>query len=69
MSTPELLESFFKSHIMPYVNYSSTVWDGCSEIHLSKLKTHFTAAQLAKLLNPDKNLTTDEKQKALSILP
>ena len=66
MSTPKLLESFFNSHIMPHINFSSTVWVGCSEIHLSKLNSFHRRA--AKLLNPDKNLTTDEKQKALSIL-
>ena len=62
----QLLESFFNSHIMPHINYSST-WDGCSEIHLSKLNSLHRRA--AKLLNPDKNLTTDKKQIALSILP
>ena len=67
MSTPKLLESLFNSHIMPHINFSSTVWDGCSEIHLSKLNSLHRRA--AKLLNLDKNLTTDEKQKALSILP
>ena len=61
MSTPKLL--FFNSHIMPHINFSSTVWDGCSEIYLSKLNSLFR--RTAKLLNPDKNLTTDEKQKAL----
>ena len=52
---------------MPHINFSSTVWDGCSEIHLSKLNS--LHRREAKLLNPDKNLTTDEKQEALSILP
>ena len=40
---------------MPNINVSSTVWDGCSEIHLSKLNSL--------------HLTTDEKQKAFGILP
>ena len=66
MSTPKLLESF-NSHIMPHINFSSTVWDGCSEIHHSKLNSLHRRA--VKLLNPDKNLSTDEKQKARSILP
>ena len=67
MSTPKLLESFFNSHIIPHINFSSTVWNGCSEIHLSKLNSLYH--RTPKLLNPDKNLSTDEKQKALSILP
>ena len=61
------LTIFFNSHIMPHINFLSTVWDGCIEIHLSKLNSLHRLA--AKLLNPDKNLSTDEKQKALSILP
>ena len=40
---------------MPHINYSSTVWDGCSEIHLSKLNSLHRHA--AKLLNPDKNFS------------
>ena len=52
---------------MPHINFSSTAWDGCSEIHLGKLNSLLCRA--AKLLNPDGNLSTDEKQKALSILP
>ena len=52
---------------MPHVNFPSTVWDGCSEIHLSKLNSLHRRA--AKLLNPDKNLTIEETQTALSILP
>ena len=43
---------FFNSHIMPDINFSSTVWDGCSEIHLSTLNSLHRRA--AKLLNPDK---------------
>ena len=63
----QILIIFFNSHIMPHINFSSTVWDGYSEIHLSKLNSLHRRS--AKLLNPDKNLTKDEKQKSLSILP
>ena len=63
----QTLRILFNSHIMPHINFSSTVWDGCSEIHLSELNSLHRRA--AKLLNPDKNLTTDEKQEALSNLP
>ena len=51
---------------MPHISFSSTFWDICSEIHLSKLNS--LHRRPAKLLNPDRNLSTDEKQKALSIL-
>ena len=52
---------------MPHISFSSTVWDGCGETHLSKLNSLHRRAN--KLLIPDKNLSTDEKQKALGILP
>ena len=42
---------FFNAHIMPYINFSSTLWDGCDEIQLSKLNSLHCRA--AKLLNPD----------------
>ena len=67
MSTPKLLESFFSSHIMPHINFPSRVWDGCCGIHLSKLNS--LHRREAKSLTPDQNLSTDEKQKAFSILP
>ena len=63
----QTLRIVFSSNIMPHINFSSTVWDGCSEIHYSKLNS--LHRRTAKLLNQDKNLTTEEKQKALSILP
>ena len=67
MSTPKLIESFSNPHIIPHINFSPTVWDGCSEIHLSELNSRQRRA--AKLLNPDETVSTDEKQKARSILP
>ena len=63
----QTLKIFFNSHIMPLMNFSSTVWNGCGEIHLSKLNSLHRLT--AKMLYQDKNLTTDEKQKALSIHP
>ena len=63
----QTLRIFFNSHIMPQISFLSTVWDGFSEIHLSKLNLlHF---RTAKLLTPEENLLTDEKQKAIRILP
>ena len=43
------------------------MWDGCGETHLIKLNSLHRRA--AKLLFPDKNSSTDEKMKALSVLP
>ena len=58
---------FYSSRILPLINFSSTVWDGCGETHLNKLNSLHRRA--AKLLLPDKNSSTDEKMKELSILP
>ena len=52
---------FFNSHVMLHISYSSTVWDDGGEIHVSKLNSLHRRA--AKLSNPDKKLSTDEKQK------
>ena len=58
---------FSSSHILPHISFSSTVWDGCGEAHLIKLNS--LHRRTAKLLLSDKNSSTDEKMKALSILP
>ena len=65
--SPQTLKIFYSSHILPHVSFSSTVWDGCGETNLNKLNSLHRRA--AKLLLPDKNSSTDEKMKALSILP
>ena len=64
---PQTLKMFYSSHILPHISFSSTVSDGCGETHLNKLNSRHRRA--AKLLLPDKNLSTDEKMKALNILP
>ena len=51
---------YCNSHIMPRINFSSTVWGGCSELN----SFHRRAA---KLLIPETSCQ-HEKQKALSIL-
>ena len=63
----QTLKIFYSSHILPHISFSSTVWDGCGETHLIKLNSLHRRA--VKLLLPDKNSSTDEKMKALSILP
>ena len=65
--SPQTLKMFYSSHILTHVSFSSTVWDGCGETHLNELKSLHRRA--AKLLLSDKKLSTDEKMKALSILP
>ena len=63
----QILKIFYSSHILPHISFSSTVWDGCGETHLNKLNSLHRRA--ANLLLSDKNSPTDEKMKALSILP
>ena len=63
----QTLKIFCSSHILPHISFSSTVWDGCGETHLNKLNS--LHRRVAKLLLPDKNSSTNEKMKALSILP
>ena len=58
----QTLKIFYSSHILPHISFSSTVWDGCGEIHLNKLNSLHRRA--AKLLLPDKNLSTDEKNES-----
>ena len=29
---------FYSAHILSYINCASTLWDGCSEVHLKKKK-------------------------------
>ena len=35
----EACNTFFHVHIMSRINYVSNVWDGCSDVHIKKLKT------------------------------
>ncbi len=35
----EACNTFFHAHIMSRINYVSNVWDGCSDVHIKKLKT------------------------------
>ena len=34
----EVCNTFFHAHIMSRINYVSNVWDGCSDVHIKKLK-------------------------------
>ena len=59
----QTLKIFYSSHILPRISFSSTVWDGCGETHLNRLNSLHSRA--AKLLLPEKNSSTDEKNESL----
>jgi len=58
---------FFHAHIMSHINYSSVIWDGCSDVHFKKINSLYRRA--VKLILTDSPLTTDEKFAALNLLP
>ena len=58
---------FFKAHILAHINYASTVWSSASEVHLKK-KLNSLHRRAAKLILPDRSLSTSAKLKALEIL-
>ena len=57
---------FYHSHISPHLTYTSTVWDGCSDILFNKLNSLHRRA--AKLMISDSSLTTDTKLQYLGLL-
>ena len=57
--------SFSLRHIL--TNYVSTVWDSCSGEYMKRINSIHRRA--VKLILPDHTLNTDEKFKALNILP
>lgn len=59
--------TFFYAHCLAHINYASNVWSGASANHIQILKSMHRRA--AKLILPDPSLSTDEKQRALNILP
>ena len=58
---------FYHAHILPHLTYTSTVWDGCSNILFHKLISLHRRA--AKLIIPELSLTTDAKLQPLGLLP
>ena len=52
---------------MPYLNYASTLWDGCSQFIFKKINSIHRRA--IKKLNNNQTLTTDQKLRTLAILP
>ena len=58
---------FYNANILSYINYASSVWDGSSEVHLKKLNSLHRRA--AKIIGKGQNLSTEDKQKQLNMLP
>ena len=58
---------FYDAHIKSHIDYVSTVWDGCDDVHLRRLNSLHRRA--AKLILHDTNMSTDQKLYELNILP
>lgn len=58
---------FYYAHIQPHVHYASSVWDGASENSLKRIDSLHRRA--IKLIAEKSNSSTDDKFKALDILP
>eukprot|EP00916_Digyalum_oweni_P013492 GHVL01022159.1.p1 GENE.GHVL01022159.1~~GHVL01022159.1.p1 ORF type:complete len:143 (-),score=1.96 GHVL01022159.1:814-1242(-) len=52
---------------MPHINFASTLWDNCSDVHLKRLNSLHRRA--AKLILHESNKPTDDKLKLLNFLP
>ena len=61
------LKMFFNAQIMSYLNYASTLWDGCSQLIFKKINSIHRRA--VKKLIDNQTLDTDQKLKKLTILP
>ena len=61
---------FYNAYILPHIDYSSTVWDGCSAANLKKLNSlHRRSAKLVIGRNKSTgNTGTDSKLHSLSML-
>ena len=55
---------FYSSQILSHINYASTLWDGCSEVHLKKMNS--LQRRAAKLILSDPSIPTDDKLKILN---
>jgi len=61
------LTMFHHAHIMPHINYASSLWDGCSDVHISKVNSLHRRS--AKIILRNYSATTEQKLKTLNILP
>ena len=58
---------FFRAHCLSHVNFTSIVWDSAAQDPLIKLSSIYRRA--AKIINPDREVSTQEKLTKLNILP
>ena len=58
---------FFQAHLLSHIDYASTVWSDASEVHLKKLYSLHRRA--AKLILPDKSVSSRQKLNKLNIVP
>ena len=66
MADMDSLLLFFYAHILPHINYSSNIWDGCADQHMKKLNSLHRRA--IKLINSQNDIPTDQKLKDLGVL-
>ena len=58
---------FYYAHVLSHINYASSIWDGAAEVHLKKVDSLHRRA--AKIIGRGLQITTDDKQKQLNMLP
>jgi len=64
---PPTRRLFYAAHIQSHIDYSSTVWDGCSENTLKRL--HSLHRRAAKLILPMRSDSAEERMRELDMLP
>ena len=57
---------FYNAHIKPHLDYASIIWDGISENLFKRLNSMHR--RTAKLIQPEKTMTTDEKLSSAGML-
>lgn len=60
---------FCNAHILPQINYCSTVWDGCSDASLEQLNSQYRRAARLVLDGDTTFINTDDKMYSLGMLP
>ena len=58
---------FYNAHVKSHIDYASSLWDECADVHLQTLNSLNRRA--AKHILPDPTLSTDQKLQTLNILP
>ena len=67
LTDPPTRRLFYAAHVQSHIDYSSTVWDGCSDNTLKRLNSLHRRA--AKLILPKRSDTTEERMRDLDMLP